>query len=185
MGHDEVKHPRESSGRWKETTKPVASVGVTDVPAEAERLGLSADQYADYRILLADPDFKVKYLHNPFRKGETVVIPAGTPFRSMNPSIKGPQVTKKTQTVVAHMTSPGYRPQSGYDGAAARVTIAGGGGYWKDFEVTEEMLEANDKPVAMIPRDYWNTDMPIESDFHDTDTPVNRTWRDHVANGGD
>lgn len=178
---------RRTDGKFGEQAKTETSKSLTtnDATAEAERLNLNPDQYDDYRTLLDDPDFRVKYLHNPFVKGQKIVIPAGTPFRSMHPSVNGPQRSKTTRTVTVHHVAPSYRAASGYDGAAARVTIPGSGGYWKDFEITEEMLTANDQPVEMIPRDYWNSDMPIEADFYDADTPANRTWRDHVANGGD
>lgn len=183
MGHDEYKHPRDAGGKWTETAKDASSVALVDEPSvevKAAELGLTVEEYADYLDLLADPGYRVKYLENPFNRGDKIVVPAGTPFRSMNPSIKGPQVTKRATTIRVHMVSNSYRPVAGYNGAPAKVTIAGGGGYWKDFEVTEEMLEANGKPVAMIRRDrYYDRDEhPIEDEFYDADGRADRTWDD-------
>jgi hypothetical protein len=89
-----------------------------------------------------------KPLKNPFRKGQRVVIPAGTVVR-----FKGEEIlTERKQTVTVHMSGNGYydevRTVDGWGNFKLRkptVTWAGAGGYWKDAQVDLDVLEANDK----------------------------------------
>jgi len=100
----------------------------------------------DHRSGKIEGDFSKKVMmHNPFKKGDSVVIPAGTPYRSMSPSVQGTQYTKRATTIKTEY------PSSGYSDAAVgwlvvampTVRAAGTGGYWKDYTVTPEMIEAN------------------------------------------
>lgn len=87
-----------------------------------------------------------KPLKNPFRKGQRVVIPAGTVVR-----FKGEEtLTERKQTVTMHMGGSGYydevRTTDGWGNVRVRppvVTWAGTGGYWKDATVDLDVLEAN------------------------------------------
>lgn len=87
-----------------------------------------------------------KPLKNPFRKGQQVVIPAGTVVR-----FKGAEtLTERKQTVTMHMGGSGYydevRTTEGWGNIKVRppvVTWAGAGGYWKDATVDLDVLEAN------------------------------------------
>jgi hypothetical protein len=89
------------------------------------------------------------FTHNPFEKGEKIVIPAGTAFTSTDPSIKGLQHTQTKRTYEVHHAHAGYS-----DGSVGKlylsppsVTSTGTGGYWKDFIVTPAVVEANGQEV--------------------------------------
>ena len=83
--------------------------------------------------------------HNPFKKGDTVVVPAGTPFTSTDPSIDGVQHTKVSKSYKVHGAHQGYadaKADSIYI-RPATVNSTGAGGYWKDFVVTPELVSGN------------------------------------------
>ncbi len=87
-----------------------------------------------------------KPLKNPFRKGQKVVIPAGTVVRFHGEEI----LTERKQTVTVHMTTEGYYDDSrsvhGWDRIRLRqptVTWPGSGGYWKDATLDQDVLDAN------------------------------------------
>lgn len=106
-----------------------------------------------------------KPLKNPFRKGQQVVIPAGTVVR-----FKGAEtLTERKQTVTMHMGGGGYyeevRTAGGWGNVKVRppvVTWAGAGGYWKDATVDIDVLEAN----GLVPEyeadqvDRWKHQLP-------------------------
>ena len=86
-------------------------------------------------------------LHNPISKGDTIIIPAGTPFSTTAKG--GAGVTKRATKIKVRFSHPGY-----LDGSVGKafakvptITAAGTGGYWKDFSVTPEVLKANSLPV--------------------------------------
>lgn len=55
-------------------------------------------------------------------RGDRIVLPAGTPIRSMHPKVDGWQPSKRRQTITVHHASA-------YD---RTVSWAGAGGYWRD-----------------------------------------------------
>lgn len=87
-----------------------------------------------------------KPLLNPFRKGQRIVIPAGTVIR-----FRGEEsLTERKQSVTVHMQNDGYydevRDKDGWGNFKLRpptVTWPGSGGYWKDATVDQDVLAAN------------------------------------------
>lgn len=76
---------------------------------------------------------------NPFKRGDTVIVPAGTPY-----TYRGAfGVTKREQTITVSQVFQGYE----HDGRKVwpQLGFAGRGGYWKDVRVTPELLERNGK----------------------------------------
>lgn len=96
-------------------------------------------------------------IENPIRRGQRVVIPAGTPFRSMNPRLNGVQITKKTHTVTVHSTDDGHIQRWDERNSPRGTTILpmidwpGAGGYWTRVQVTPEFLTANDLTPLTMP----------------------------------
>lgn len=91
---------------------------------------------------------------NPFQRGDEVVIPAGTPIRSTHPTRKF-VVSKRSQVVsVSHAfdfyIDTSYREEAGRL-KFATVSWAGAGGYWRDAQVTPELLAANGKELPELP----------------------------------
>jgi hypothetical protein len=78
---------------------------------------------------------------NPFKRGDTVIVPAGTPY-----TYRGAfGVSKREQTVIVHRAIQGYEHQ----GRKVWPVIVhqGRSGYWKEVRVTPELLAANGKDV--------------------------------------
>lgn len=120
---------------------------ITDVLANPEAAKeLDALYNPDSGLTDIDGASIPKPLKNPFRKGQQVVIPAGTVVR-----FKGEEMlTERKQTVTMHMGGSGYydevRTTQGWGNVKVRppvVTWAGTGGYWKDATVDLDVLEAN------------------------------------------
>ena len=90
-------------------------------------------------------------LANPFKVGEQVTIPAGTPYTSTAPTLKGRQVVKRAhKVVVSETTTPVIAPRNSEKGSKVlvrpvRIRAKGSGGYWKDITLTEKIVKANGK----------------------------------------
>lgn len=102
---------------------------------------------------------------NPFGRGDTVVIPAGTVVHRPthpDPSMRSKTLTRK-QTVTLFSATPGWVERTYYttmrDGSVAeagmvvlpQVSWAGSGGYWCDVQVTPELCAANGVAVPELP----------------------------------
>lgn len=85
-------------------------------------------------------------LKNPFRAGESIRIPAGTPFKSTNPSLRGRQKTKRTQTLTVGQAMPGVRVWTKNGRVLSRlprIRTTSSGGYEKDITITDEIVLLN------------------------------------------
>lgn len=85
-------------------------------------------------------------LENPFRAGDRITIPAGTPFRSNNPSLSGRRKTKRTQTITVEEAMSGVRVWTKNGRVLSRlpkVRTTSSGGYEKDISVTDEVVLLN------------------------------------------
>ena len=96
-------------------------------------------------------------IKNPIRRGQTITIPAGTPFTTTHPQRDGVQVTGRRQQITVHSVNDGY-VQRWDDRDMPRGTVhlpeviwPGTGGYWKHVQVTPELLAANDLPALELP----------------------------------
>lgn len=77
----------------------------------------------------------------PVRKGQQLIIPAGSTIRRRGVN----SVSKRTQSVTVFSAFSGYLTE-GRDGmklVPPMVSWAGSGGYWADCNVTAAVLEAN------------------------------------------
>lgn len=95
-------------------------------------------------------DYSQKVIpHNPFEQGDKVVIPAGTPYTTSEPGKAGVQTTQRAKTITV------YNSYSGSSDAAVgwltvrmpSIVATGTGGYWKDYSVTPDIIEANGKEL--------------------------------------
>lgn len=90
-------------------------------------------------------------LTNPFKVGETIIVPAGTSFTSTAPTLKGRQKAKRahkitiTEAVPAHLAPRNSETGSKVLVRPLRVRAKGSGGYVKDFNVTEKLIKLNGK----------------------------------------
>lgn len=89
---------------------------------------------------------------NPFRRGENVTFPAGTPMRSTNPAKPGVFVTKRPVTVALHSVHGGHvdvwndaKRGVGFVHLPTLVYV-GSGDYWTTVKVTPELAEQLGKP---------------------------------------
>lgn len=119
---------------------------------------------------MSNATIEIKVLANPFNAGDKVIIPSGAKFTSMNPNSIHPNEdgvleSSRKQTVTVAHTGLGWvdlfytghqAPALGelieHKNVATRVmhptiVYAGALGYWKTVELSEEILEANGKPV--------------------------------------
>jgi hypothetical protein len=90
-------------------------------------------------------------LTNPFKAGETVIIPAGTVFTSSAPTLKGRQVVKRAHKVVVSEAIPAQlQPRRSEKGSKVlvrplRIRAKASGGYWKDIPLNERIVKFNGK----------------------------------------
>ena len=103
----------------------------------------------------ADPG--VARVGNPFKRGQAVLIPAGTPIRSTQGGDKGRKNSGRNNTVTAYFVHGGhvdlwndYGKGLGYV-ILPEVTWAGTGGYWHTVQVTPELCAANGVPAPVLP----------------------------------
>lgn len=110
---------------------------------------------------------------NPFQQGQRVLIPAGTPVRSMNPRKKGVFYTKRAHTVLIRMVADGHvdlwndaKRGKGYVHLPT-ITWAGGSGYWHDVKVTPEFAERVGGATLTLPEfsDYERHMLDAEPGF--------------------
>lgn len=104
------------------------------------------------------PATRPNRIDNPFQRGQSLTIPAGTPVRSTNPKHKGEVfTTNRAQTVMVRQVGDGYIDL--WDDAKRGIgfiwlptlTWAGGSGYWSDVKITPEFCEALGVDVPAIP----------------------------------
>lgn len=92
-------------------------------------------------------------LVNPFKAGESIMIPAGVTFTSTAPTLKGRQVVKRGHKVTVSDSVPvRVQPRNSEKGSnflvrPPRIRAKGSGGYWKDITLTEAIVKLNGKPL--------------------------------------
>lgn len=93
----------------------------------------------------AQREIYVHALHNPFKKNDKVVIPAGTPYSSL----EGNGVTKRKVTIDVSSVHTSYSDGSvgKRSFSAAAVTAYSG----KSYNLTPEIISMNGKPVYETP----------------------------------
>jgi hypothetical protein len=90
-------------------------------------------------------------LVNPFKAGDTVVIPAGVTYTSTAPTAKGRQVAKRGHKVtVSDLIPAKVQPRKSETGSnilvrPPRIRAKGSGGYWKDITLNEKIVKLNGK----------------------------------------
>lgn len=94
-------------------------------------------------------------IRNPFTRGQSVLIPAGTVVHSTNPG-RGAFVVGRTYRVTVHHLLSGWVDALGVRGVRGgtvlpMITWAGTGGYWMDAQVTPELLAKNGLDVLVAP----------------------------------
>lgn len=93
-------------------------------------------------------------LGNPFKVGESIVIPAGTVFTSTAPTLKGRQKVKRAHKVTISEAIPAHlAPRNSEKGSKVlvrplRVRVKSSGGYWKDITLNEKIVKLNGKTPA-------------------------------------
>lgn len=73
----------------------------------------------------------------PFKRGETVLIPKGAPYKTTYPGKDGIQYTKKAYKVKVHFANNGCE-YTNYGEKVVHnpsVTWAGSGGYWCEMDI--------------------------------------------------
>lgn len=94
---------------------------------------------------------------NPFRRGQQITVPKGTPVRSTDPRHGGRRITGRTQTVTVFAHSPGWVDVWGDHGCGRgfvllpTVTWPGSSGYWQSVAVTPELCAVNGIEPPMLP----------------------------------
>lgn len=104
---------------------------------------------------------EVKFLVNPFKDGDEVIVPKGSKFTSMDFTINGVMSSLRKQSITVDHCSNGYvdphylkeeAPQTGeviYHSRVSTVVYpgnivySGAGGYWKIVQLSEELIKAN------------------------------------------
>lgn len=85
-------------------------------------------------------------LVNPFRVGDKVTLPAGTPYRTKDPELKGQQRTAHKQTVTVEQAVPGFivrKPTGEVQSRLPRIRTSGSGKYKKNISITNDIIMAN------------------------------------------
>lgn len=105
-----------------------------------------------------------RMLLNPIKRGEKIVIPAGTRYSTT--AKEGSGVTKKKLVIKVADSFEGYT-----DGSVGKrfmitpqVRYAGSGGYWRAITVTPEILLLNKK--AIVEKSTKKTIVPIKRGSH-------------------
>lgn len=96
-------------------------------------------------------------VRNPFRRGEVVQFPAGTPMRSTNPAKPGVFYTRRPISVRLHSVHDGHvdvwndaKHGLGFVHLPTLVYV-GSGDYWTTVKVTPELAEEMGKPRPTLP----------------------------------
>lgn len=81
---------------------------------------------------------------SPFKAGDRVVIPKGTPYLwATSPRMQDtPTHAKTTHTVKVNGVDPGY------NGNPDRLRWAGSGGYWRVVAITQAIIDANTEATS-------------------------------------
>lgn len=84
-------------------------------------------------------------LLNPFKKGDTVVIPEGTKFYTNNPDQKSSQTTTRRHTVEVDHADGVAGDTCIYEPEIVHHSISG---YTKRFVLSRAILNENNQPVS-------------------------------------
>lgn len=117
---------------------------------------------AQGRIVKVEGITEIKVLVNPFRKGDTIKIPSGATYTTTKPGVDGRVATKRNQSIEVFLSHTGSIdryfdveksfPESAIAYSSERqnvlvgtpsISFAGTGGYWKDVELTEDIIAFN------------------------------------------
>lgn len=93
---------------------------------------------------------RLRIIDNPFKTGDEVFIPAGTPYYDGYEK----QVTKRATKIRVHSTSPGYS-----DAGVGHLTMTPSAIFadpWRNYTLTPELLAANQKELFQHPHAHEN-----------------------------
>lgn len=82
-----------------------------------------------------------KVLVNPFKPKDTITVPKGATYISMNLNLNSTQTTKRASKVSIYSVTQGCTYD--YDVIQPAIATAGVGGYWKYITLNEEIIRAN------------------------------------------
>ena len=121
---------------------------------------------------------------NPCRRGDSILLPAGTRVRTTHPRKRPYYTLRRSQTVRVHLTFDGYVDTLNYfkrgNGFISLPTITwvGTGGYWCDAQLTTEVLRLNHLDVPKIPGEDALTINYIKLDYRpEFDGPNTDLWK--------
>lgn len=112
-------------------------------------------------------------VRNPFRRGETVTFPTGTPMRSTNPSKPGVFITQRPVSVTLHSVHDGHvdvwndaKKGLGFVHLPTLVYV-GAGDYWTTVKVTPALADQLGKPHPTLPdlHPYDRARLDVEPGF--------------------
>lgn len=112
-------------------------------------------------------------VRNPFRRGETVTFPVGTPMRSTNPAKKGVFRIQRPVTVRLFSVHDGHVDMwndadcgLGYVHLPTLVYV-GSSDYWHTVKVTPELADQMGRPHPMLPtlHPYDQSRLDVEPGF--------------------
>jgi hypothetical protein len=94
----------------------------------------------------------IRFMHNPFKQGQTILIPTGTPYATWEKGKSVRKVTKRPVRQTVQISSPPYANGSVgklflYPGRIETTANREGYGDHKNFAITPELLSANGLPV--------------------------------------
>jgi hypothetical protein len=145
--------PKGSKNKPKETvatataTAPVAKRG----PGRPRKDASAAPKVIEPTAIKTTGGVVRKVLVNPFKAGDSVLIPAGSIFTSSAPTAKGRQVVRRGHNVTVHDIIPArVQPRKSEKGSNVlvrppRIRAKGSGGYWKDITLTDKIVRLNGK----------------------------------------
>lgn len=84
-------------------------------------------------------------LLNPFKKGETIIIPAGTKFYTDNPDVESPQKTTRSQMVEVDDVFGTATDKFVHEPDITHLAISG---YTKRFVLSRAILRENNQSIA-------------------------------------
>lgn len=96
-------------------------------------------------------------VRNPFRQGQRITIPTGTPMRSTNPRKRGVFVSQRLIHVTVFSAYDGYLDM--WNDASAGVgyvhlpsiSYVGSGDYWHDIKITPELAQIMGGETLTLP----------------------------------
>lgn len=84
-------------------------------------------------------------LVNPFKKGDTIIVPEGTKFYTNNPDAESPSKTTREQRVEVDAVDGVLGDKMIYE---PEITHRTASGYTKRFVLSRAILRANNQPIA-------------------------------------